>query len=66
MVKKYSLLFSLVSGLFFLSLEINSAHHEETEPNYKEGQQAVFEAFGWDFNKAEITTQKQQILTFPI
>ena len=58
MVKKYSLLVSLVSGLFFLSLEINGAHHEEAESNYKEGQQAVLDAFGWNFTKAKITTQK--------
>ena len=58
MVKEYSLLVSFAVGLFFLSLEVNSAHHERTETNYKEGQQAVLDAFGWDFNKAEITTQK--------
>ena len=58
MVKKYSVLVSFAVALFFLSLEVNSAHHERTETNYKEGQQAVLDAFGWDFNKAEITTQK--------
>ena len=58
MVNKYLLLFSLVVGLFFLSLEVNGAHHEENESNYKEGQQDVLDAFGWDFNKVEITTQK--------
>lgn len=58
MVKKYSVLVSFAVALFFLSLEVNSAHHEKTESNYKEGQQAVLDAFGWDFNKAEITTQK--------
>ena len=55
---KLSYLFkSLIISLSVLTISINAAHHEESEINYKEGQQAVMDAFGWDFNEAEISIE---------
>ncbi len=55
---KLSYLFkSLIISLSVLTISINAAHHEEAEVNYKEGQQAVMDAFGWDFNEAEISIE---------
>ena len=55
---KLSYLFkSLIISLSVLTFSINAAHHEESEINYKEGQQAVMDAFGWDFNEAEISIE---------
>tara|TARA_Y100000590_G_scaffold468091_1_gene649369 strand:- start:12637 stop:13605 length:969 start_codon:yes stop_codon:yes gene_type:complete len=55
---KQSYLFkSLIISLTFFTFSINASHHEEYEINYKEGQQAVMDAFGWDFDEAEITIQ---------
>ena len=33
-------------------------HHSEGKESYQEDQQAVLDAFGWDFKKAEITIEK--------
>ena len=55
---KLSYLFkSLIILLSVLTFSINAAHHGESELNYKEGQQAVMDAFGWDFDEAEITIE---------
>ena len=55
---KLSYLFkSLIISLSVLTFSINAAHHEESELNYKEGQQAVMDAFGWDFDEAEISIE---------
>ena len=55
---KLSYLFkSLIISLSVLTFSINAAHHEESEINYKEGQQAVMDAFGWDFDEAEISIE---------
>jgi len=55
---KLSYLFkSLIISLSVLTFSINAAHHEESELNYKDGQQAVMDAFGWDFNEAEISIE---------
>ena len=55
---KLSYLFkSLIISLSVLTFSINATHHEESEINYKEGQQAVMDAFGWDFNEAEISIE---------
>ena len=37
---------------------VDAGHHEESEINYQEGQQAVMDAFGWNFDEAEITIEK--------
>ena len=55
---KLSYLFkSLIISLSVLTFSINAAHHEELELNYKDGQQAVMDAFGWDFDEAEISIE---------
>ena len=55
---KLSYLFkSLIISLSVLTFSINAAHHEESELNYKDGQQAVMDAFGWDFDEAEISIE---------
>ena len=55
---KLSYLFkSLIISLSVLTFSINATHHEESEINYKEGQQAVMDAFGWDFDEAEISIE---------
>jgi len=45
-------------SLTFLTFLVNAEHHEESEINYQEGQQAVMDAFGWNFDEAEITIEK--------
>ena len=57
MKQKY-LFATLLITFFILSSTTDAAHHEKAENNYEEGQQAVLDAFGWDFSKAEITTEK--------
>ena len=57
MKQKY-LFVTLLITFFILSSTTDAAHHEKAENNYEEGQQAVLDAFGWDFSKAEITTEK--------
>ena len=37
---------------------VDAGHHEESEINYQDGQQAVMDAFGWNFDEAEITIEK--------
>ena len=55
---KLSYLFkSLIISLSVLTFSINAAHHEKSELNYKDGQQAVMDAFGWDFDEAEISIE---------
>ena len=55
---KLSYLFkSLIISLSVLTFSINAARHEESELNYKDGQQAVMDAFGWDFDEAEISIE---------
>ena len=49
---------SLFISLTFLTFLVNAGHHEESEINYQEGQQAVMDAFGWNFDEAEITIEK--------
>ena len=36
---------------------MHAAHHEKPENDYEEGQQAVLDAFGWDFDEAEISIE---------
>lgn len=57
-MKLNNLFKSLLLSLTFVACVVTAAHHEETGINYKEGQQAVMDAFGWDFDQAEITTEK--------
>ena len=57
MKQKY-LFATLLITFFILSSSTDAAHHEKAENNYEEGQQAVLDAFGWDFSKAKITTEK--------
>ena len=57
MKEKYFLAALLIS-LSIVSTGTDAAHHEKAANDYKEGQQAVLDAFGWDFSKAEITTEK--------
>ena len=57
MKQKY-LFATLLITFFILSSTTDATHHEKAENNYEEGQQAVLDAFGWDFSKAEITTEK--------
>ena len=57
MKQKY-LFTTLLITFFILSSTTDAAHHEKAENNYEEGQQAVLDAFGWDFSKAKITTEK--------
>ena len=49
---------SLFISLTFLTFLVNAGNHEESEINYEEGQQAVMDAFGWNFDEAEITIEK--------
>ena len=49
---------SLIISLTFLTFLVDAGHHEESEINYQEGQQAVMDAFGWNFDEAEITIEK--------
>jgi len=57
-MKLNNLFKSLLLSLTFVTCLVTAAHHEETGINYKEGQQAVMDAFGWDFDQAEITTEQ--------
>ena len=57
-MKQEYLLTTLVIALLTLSTSISTAHHEKVENGYEEDQQAVLDAFGWDFSKAKITTEK--------
>ncbi len=57
-MKLNNLFKSLLLSLTFVACVVTAAHHEKTGINYKEGQQAVMDAFGWDFDQAEITTEK--------
>ena len=57
MKQKY-LFATLLITFFILSSTTDAAHHEKEENNNEEGQQAVLDAFGWDFSKAKITTEK--------
>ncbi len=57
-MKLNNLFKSLLLSLTFVTCVVTAAHHEEAGINYKEGQQAVMDAFGWDFDKAEITTEQ--------
>lgn len=55
---KISYLFkSLLITSLFLSLSIYASYHKKPENEYEEGQQAVLDAFGWDFDEAEITIE---------
>ena len=55
---KLSYLFkSLLIAFLFLSLSIYASYHKKPENEYEEGQQAVLDAFGWDFDEAEITIE---------
>ena len=55
---KLSYLFkSLLITSLFLSLSIYASYHKKPENEYEEGQQAVLNAFGWDFDEAEITIE---------
>ena len=55
---KLSYLFkSLLITSLFLSLSIYASYHKKPENEYEEGQQAVLDAFGWDFDEAEITIE---------
>ena len=49
---------SLIISLTFLTFLVDAGHHEESEINYQDGQQAVMDAFGWNFDEAEITIEK--------
>ena len=49
---------SLFISLTFLTFLVNAGNHKESEINYEEGQQAVMDAFGWNFDEAEITIEK--------
>ena len=49
---------SLFISLTFLTFLVNAGNHEESKINYEEGQQAVMDAFGWNFDEAEITIEK--------
>ena len=57
MKQKYLLAALLVSS-FLASTTTDAMHHEKVASDYEKGQQAVHDAFGWDFSKAEITTEK--------
>ena len=55
---KLSYLFkSLLITSLFLSLSIYASYHKKLENEYEEGQQAVLDAFGWNFDEAEITIE---------
>ena len=57
MKQKYLLAALLVSS-FLASTTTDAMHHEKVASDYEKGQQAVHDAFGWDFSKAKITTEK--------
>ena len=57
MKSKYLLLFLVCSSITF-SLGLQAAHHEKEEINYKEGQKAVIDAFGWDMKNPTISTER--------
>jgi glyoxylase-like metal-dependent hydrolase (beta-lactamase superfamily II) len=48
----------LLIASLITSINTFGAHHLEGENSYKEGQQAVLDAFGWDLKKAEITIER--------
>ena len=48
----------LLIASLITSINTFGAHHLEGENFYKEGQQAVLDAFGWDLKKAEITIER--------
>ena len=54
MKSKYLLPFLIFSSITF-SLGLQVAHHEKEEVNYKEGQKAVTDLFGWDMKNPTIT-----------
>ena len=49
---------SLIISFTFLTFLVDAGHHEESEIKYQDGQQAVMDAFGWNFDEAEITIEK--------
>ena len=57
MKSKYLLPFLVCSSITF-SLGLQAALHEKEEINYKEGQKAVIDAFGWDMKNPSITTER--------
>ena len=57
MKSKYLLPFLIFSSIIF-SLGLLAAHHEKEEVNYKEGQNAVTDVFGWDMKNPSITTER--------
>tara|TARA_B100000749_G_scaffold283_1_gene258 strand:+ start:71 stop:1039 length:969 start_codon:yes stop_codon:yes gene_type:complete len=57
MKSKYLLLFLVCSSITF-SLGLQADHHEKEEINYKEGQKAVIDAFGWDMKNPTISTER--------
>ena len=57
MKSKYLLPFLLFSSITF-SLGLQAAHHEKEEINYKEGQKAVTDLFGWDMKNPPITIER--------
>ena len=57
MKSKYLLPFLIFSSITF-SLGLQAAHHEKEEVNYKEGQKAVTDLFGWDMKNPSITTER--------
>ena len=57
MKSKYLLPFLVFSSITF-SLGLQAAHHEKEEINYKEGQKAVIDAFGWDMKNPTISTER--------
>ena len=52
--------YGIVLLIASISFSINAfgGHHSEGKESYQEGQQAVLDAFGWDFEKADITIEK--------
>ena len=42
----------------FMSIGIFAKHHESENVHFKKEQKAVLDAFGWDFDKAEIVTER--------
>ena len=58
MKSKYLLHFFMMLNSLILSLSLQAAHHEKEQVNYKEGQKAVTDLFGWDLKKPTITTEK--------
>ena len=58
MKSKYLLHFFMILNSLILSLSLQAAHHEKEQVNYKEGQKAVTDLFGWDLKNPTITTEK--------